>query len=280
MFLKLVKYEFRKGIVPYFIILASIILGAALFSFQLVHINMTSANSETMPVFYAGLAITGIILIIFFVTGFVFNFVQGIMYLADEFFRSKGYLTFSTANSSWKILGSKFFVYFIRIFIYYLVAILVVLIFFGILSETNEEVKSLLYFIYHNKFLIFLVLFLFLLNPLLHMAFIYFLITLNSTVLNFKYKILSTFLMYFGWVILRYIVSFMFQIFFPLFITSLDPDQLMDFYQVISINVPLFFNGYTESVPIPVIPILLIPLLVFFFLYFISCKMINKGINI
>ena len=121
MFKKLLKYELRKGIIPYIIIMVSLIVAFIIIAVQCSFIDFDSFNSRSENQFV--ILMMGIFLVvgmayILMIVGGVFNFVQGIMYLADEFFREKGYLTFSTPNSSYKIVASKLLTYFIRIIRY------------------------------------------------------------------------------------------------------------------------------------------------------------------
>ena len=86
----------------------------------------------------------------------------------------------------------------------------------GVLSivfRENNEFFMIMEFIRKNPLLIILVLIYAILGQLIHMIFIYFIMTLNVTVIDFKHKILSSFLMYFGITIFLRIIYFFFQLY-------------------------------------------------------------------
>ena len=284
MFKKLMKYELRKGIIPYIIIMVSLIVAFIIIAVQCSFIDFDSFNSRSENQFV--ILMMGIFLVvgmayILMIVGGVFNFVQGIMYLADEFFREKGYLTFSTPNSSYKIIASKLLAYFIRNFVYFMVILVSVLGVLSIVFRENNEFFMIMEFIRKNPLLIILVLIYAILGQLIHMIFIYFIMTLNVTVIDFKHKILSSFLMYFGVTIFLRIIYFFLQLYIQF---NINTTGFLIFYKSISMNVPVYMLEYAggnyEFIPLPVFPILIIFLGVFFVLYFSVCKLIDKGVNI
>ena len=284
MFKKLMKYELRKGIIPYIIIMVSLIVAFIIIAVQCSFIDFDSFNSRSENQFV--ILMMGIFLVvgmayILMIVGGVFNFVQGIMYLADEFFREKGYLTFSTPNSSYKIIASKLLAYFIRNFVYFMVILVSVLGVLSIVFRENNEFFMIMEFIRKNPLLIILVLIYAILGQLIHMIFIYFIMTLNVTVIDFKHKILSSFLMYFGVTIFLRIIYFFLQLYIQF---NINTTGFLIFYKSISMNVPVYMLEYAggnyEFIPLPVFPVLIIFLGVFFVLYFSVCKLIDKGVNI
>lgn len=290
MFSKLVKYEFRKGIVPYTIILITMIVAFFILAFQGMYFknNLDSFNSSNngVVVMVMGTFMLTAMTYLLIIVGGVFNFIQGVMYMADEVFRSKGYLTFSTPNSGNKILFSKLFTYFLRIFIYDFIILIFGFILGVLIFNDSYEMNLFFRNIFANPILIFLFFLMVLLSPMIHMAFIYFIMILNVTVFDFKHKILSSFLMYFIITIILRVISFIFQIIFQIsaenFVAS---DSLIAFYKFISIKVPISIIDYTGSsvtntVPLPIIPVFMIGFGILFLLYFITCRLINKGINI
>ena len=287
MFKKLMKYELRKGIIPYIIIMVSLIVAFIIIAVQCSFIDFDSFNSRSENQFV--ILMMGIFLVvgmayILMIVGGVFNFVQGIMYLADEFFREKGYLTFSTPNSSYKIVASKLLTYFIRIFIYYTVIIISVLGIFSLFFGKNDELAMIAEFFTKNPLLVILILIYIFMAQLIHMIFIYLIMTLNVTVIDFKHKILSSFLMYFGITIFLRILYFFLQIYLQFNIDNISGAGIVLFYKAVSVNVPVYISeyggGYYEMIPLPVIPVFIILSGVFFTLYFIVCKLIDKGVNI
>ena len=215
MFKKLLKYELRKGIIPYIIIMVSLIVAFIIIAVQCSFIDFDSFNSSSenqLVVLMMGIFLVVGMAYILMIVGGVFNFVQGIMYLADEFFREKGYLTFSTPNSSYKIIASKLLAYFIRNFLYFMVILISVLGILYTIFRENNEFFMIMEFIRKNPLLIILVLIYAILGQLIHMIFIYFIMTLNVTVIDFKHKILSSFLMYFGVTIFLRIIYFFLQL--------------------------------------------------------------------
>ena len=289
MFNKLFKYEFRKGIVPYIIILITMLVAFSILSLQGVYIKNNfdniSSNDGNMVMIMGTFMLAGMTYLLVILGG-VFNFIQGIMYMADEIFRSKGYLTFSTPNSGRKILSSKLFTYFIRIFIYDSIILMFGLIIGFLIFNGNNEMGFLMENIFGNPILVFFIFIMVLISPMIHMIFIYFIMILNVTVFDFKHKILASFLMYFIITIILRIVSFICQIIFQISVENYAvSDSFVAFYKFISIKIPInsidyYGNAVTESVPLPIIPIFIILFGVFFLLYFITCKLINKGINI
>ena len=290
MFSKLVKYEFRKGILQYIIIVISMLTAFFILTFQGIYIknnisSFNSADNGQMIMVMGTFMLAGMTYLFIFLGG-AFNFIQGIMYMADELFRSKGYLTFSTPNSGSKILASKLVTYFIRIFIYYSIILVFAFVMGAFVFRDNYEMNIFFNNIFINPLMISFVFIMMMLSPMIHMMFIYFIMILNVTVIDFKHKILSSFLMYFIVTIILRIIFFMGQMVFQFtiadFITS---DDFIAFYKFISINVPINVMDYsnniiTEPVPIPIIPIFIIGFGIFFLLYFVTCKLINKGINI
>ena len=290
MFSKLVKYEFKKGILPYIIIVISMIVAFLILTFQGMYIknnvsNFDSADDGQMIMVMGTFMLAGMTYLFIFLGG-AFNFIQGIMYMADEFFRSKGYLTFSTPNSGSKILASKLLTYFIRIFIYYSIILVFVFVMGAFIFKDNYEMNLFFSNIFINPLLIVFAFIMMLLSPMIHMMFIYFIMTLNVTVIDFKHKILSSFLMYFIVTILLRIIYFVVQIVLQFTVVDLvSSDGFIAFYKFISTNVPVKIMDYnntivTSIVPIPLIPIFIIGFGIFFLLYFVTCKLINKGINI
>ena len=284
MFKKLMKYELRKGIIPYIIIMVSLIVAFIIIAVQCSFIDFDSFNSSSenqLVVLMMGIFLVVGMAYILMIVGGVFNFVQGIMYLADEFFREKGYLTFSTPNSSYKIIASKLLAYFIRNFVYFMVILVSVLGVLSIVFRENNEFFMIMEFIRKNPLLIILVLIYAILGQLIHMIFIYFIMTLNVTVIDFKHKILSSFLMYFGVTIFLRIIYFFLQLYIQF---NINTTGFLIFYKSISMNVPVYMLEYAggnyEFIPLPVFPILIIFLGVFFVLYFSVCKLIDKGVNI
>ena len=196
--------------------MVSLIVAFIIIAVQCSFIDFDSFNSRSENQFV--ILMMGIFLVvgmayILMIVGGVFNFVQGIMYLADEFFREKGYLTFSTPNSSYKIIASKLLAYFIRNFVYFMVILVSVLGVLSIVFRENNEFFMIMEFIRKNPLLIILVLIYAILGQLIHMIFIYFIMTLNVTVIDFKHKILSSFLMYFGVTIFLRIIYFFLQLY-------------------------------------------------------------------
>ena len=158
MFKKLMKYELRKGIIPYIIIMVSLIVAFIIIAVQCSFIDFDSFNSSSenqLVVLMMGIFLVVGMAYILMIVGGVFNFVQGIMYLADEFFREKGYLTFSTPNSSYKIIASKLLAYFIRNFVYFMVILVSVLGVLSIVFRENNEFFMIMEFI-SRFFLLFL----------------------------------------------------------------------------------------------------------------------------
>ena len=139
-------------------------------------------------------------------------------------------------------------------------------------------------FMVKNPLLMFLVLLYVFMSQLIHMAFIYLIMTLNVTVIDFKHKILSSFLMYFGITIFLRIIYFFFQLYLQFNADRIANIGTLLFYKAISMNVPIYIpeygGGYFEEIPIPVIPIFIIFLGIFFVFYFTVCKLIDKGVNI
>ena len=290
MFSKLVKYEFKKGILPYIIIVISMLTAFFILTFQGIYIKnniggFDSANDGQMIMIMGTFMLAGMTYLFIFLGG-AFNFIQGIMYIADEVFRSKGYLTFSTPNSGSKILASKLVTYFIRIFIYYSIILVFAFIVGAFVFGDNYEMNVALSNIFVNPLLVILVFIMMLLSPMIHMMFIYFIMILNVTVIDFKHKILSSFLMYFIVTIFLRIIYFIGQMILQFSVVDLTPsDGFIAFYKFISINVPINIMDYsdniiTKPIPLPIIPIFVIGFGVFFLLYFVTCKLINKGINI
>ena len=288
MFKKLMKYELRKGIIPYVIILISLIVAFAIIAVQCSFIDFDAFNNsgnenQIVALMLSIFLVVGMAYILIAVGG-VFNFVQGIMYLADEFFREKGYLTLSTPNSSYKIVASKLLAYFIRNFIYFMVILVSVSGLLAILFRENDEFFMVMEFMVKNPLLMFLVLLYVFMSQLIHMAFIYLIMTLNVTVIDFKHKILSSFLMYFGITIFLRIIYFFFQLYLQFNADRIANIGTLLFYKAISMNVPIYIpeygGGYFEEIPIPVIPIFIIFLGIFFVFYFTVCKLIDKGVNI
>ncbi len=288
MFKKLMKYELRKGIIPYVIILISLIVAFAIIAVQCSFIDFDAFNNsgnenQIVALMLSIFLVVGMAYILIAVGG-VFNFVQGIMYLADEFFREKGYLTLSTPNSSYKIVASKLLAYFIRNFIYFMVILVSVSGILVILFRENDEFFMVMEFMVKNPLLIFLLLLYIFMSQLIHMAFIYLIMTLNVTVIDFKHKILSSFLMYFGITIFLRIIYFFFQLYLQFNADRIANIGTLLFYKAISMNVPIYIpeygGGYFEEIPIPVIPIFIIFLGIFFVFYFTVCKLIDKGVNI
>ena len=288
MFKKLMKYELRKGIIPYVIILISLIVAFAIIAVQCSFIDFDAFNNsgnenQIVALMLSIFLVVGMAYILIAVGG-VFNFVQGIMYLADEFFREKGYLTLSTPNSSYKIVASKLLAYFIRNFIYFMVILVSVSGILAILFRENDEFFMVMEFMVKNPLLMFLVLLYVFMSQLIHMAFIYLIMTLNVTVIDFKHKILSSFLMYFGITIFLRIIYFFFQLYLQFNADRIANIGTLLFYKAISMNVPIYIpeygGGYFEEIPIPVIPIFIIFLGIFFVFYFTVCKLIDKGVNI
>ncbi len=284
MFKKLMKYELRKGIIPYIIIMVSLIVAFIIIAVQCSFIDFDSFNSSSenqLVVLMMGIFLVVGMAYILMIVGGVFNFVQGIMYLADEFFREKGYLTFSTPNSSYKIIASKLLAYFIRNFVYFMAILVSVLGVLSIVFRENNEFFMIMQFIRKNPLLIILILIYAILGQLIHMIFIYFIMTLNVTVIDFKHKILSSFLMYFGVTIFLRIIYFFLQLYIQF---NINTTGFLIFYKSISMNVPVYMLEYAggnyEFIPLPVFPILIIFLGVFFVLYFSVCKLIDKGVNI
>ncbi|MDR2879733.1 MAG: hypothetical protein LBV03_07465 [Fusobacteriales bacterium] len=284
MFKKLVKYELRKGIIPYIIIMVSLIAAFIIIAVQCSFIDFDSFNSSgenQFVVFMMGIFLVVGMAYVLMIAGGVFNFVQGIMYLADEFFREKGYLTFSTPNSSYKIIASKLLVYFIRNFVYFMLILVSVLGILSIVFRENDEFFMVMEFIRKNPLLIILVLVYAVLGQLIHMIFIYFIMTLNVTVIDFKHKILSSFLMYFGVTVFLRIIYFFLQLYVQF---NINTAGLMIFYRSLSMDIPVYIpeygGGNYEFIPLPVFPVLIIFLGVFFVLYFSVCKLIDKGVNI
>ena len=288
MFKKLMKYELRKGIIPYVIILISLIVAFAIIAVQCSFIDFDAFNNsgnenQIVALMLSIFLVVGMAYILIAVGG-VFNFVQGIMYLADEFFREKGYLTLSTPNSSYKIVASKLLAYFIRNFIYFMVILVSVSGILVILFRENDEFFMVMEFMVKNPLLIFLLLLYIFMSQLIHMAFIYLIMTLNVTVIDFKHKILSSFLMYFGIPIFLRKIYFFFQLYLQFNADRIANIGTLLFYKAISMNVPIYIpeygGGYFEEIPIPVIPIFIIFLGIFFVFYFTVCKLIDKGVNI
>ena len=285
MFKKLMKYELRKGIIPYVIIMVSLIVAFIIIAVQCSFINFnvfgSSRNENQFMVLILGISLVVGMAYILMMVGGVFNFVQGIMYLADEFFREKGYLTFSTPNSSYKIIASKLFTYFLRNFLYYMVFIISVLGILFIVSRENDEFLIIMQFIIKNPLLMILIFVCVLLGQLIHMIFIYFIMTLNVTVIDFKHKILSSFLMYFGVTVFLRIVYFFLQLCIQL---NINTAGFLIFYKSLSMNIrvyiPDYGGGTFDFVPLPVLPVFILFLGVFFVLYFTVCKLIDKGVNI
>ncbi len=160
MFNKLFKYEFRKGIVPYIIILITMLVAFSILSLQGVYIKNNfdniSSNDGNMVMIMGTFMLAGMTYLLVILGG-VFNFIQGIMYMADEIFRSKGYLTFSTPNSGRKILSSKLFTYFIRIFIYDSIILIFGLIIGFLIFNGNNEMGFLMENIFGNPILVFFI---------------------------------------------------------------------------------------------------------------------------
>ncbi|MCP1225185.1 hypothetical protein [Sebaldella sp. S0638] len=288
MFKKLMKYELRKGIIPYVIILISLVVAFAIIAVQCSFIDFDAFNNsgnenQIVALMLSIFLVVGMAYILIAVGG-VFNFVQGIMYLADEFFREKGYLTLSTPNSSYKIVASKLLAYFIRNFIYFMVILVSVSGILAILFRENDEFFMVMEFLVKNPLLMFLVLLYIFMSQLIHMVFIYLIMTLNVTVIDFKHKILSSFLMYFGITIFLRIIYFFFQLYLQFNADRIANIGTLLFYKAISMNVPIYIpeygGGYFEMIPIPVIPIFIIFLGIFFVFYFTVCKLIDKGVNI
>ncbi len=284
MFKKLLKYELRKGIIPYIIIMVSLIVAFIIIAVQCSFIDFDSFNSSSenqLVVLMMGIFLVVGMAYILMIVGGVFNFVQGIMYLADEFFREKGYLTFSTPNSSYKIIASKLLAYFIRNFVYFMAILVSVLGVLSIVFRENNEFFMIMQFIRKNPLLIILILIYAILGQLIHMIFIYFIMTLNVTVIDFKHKILSSFLMYFGITIFLRIVYFFLQLYIQF---NINAAGFMIFYKSLSMDIPVYIpeygGGNYEYIPLPVFPVLIIFLGVFFVLYFSVCKLIDKGVNI
>ena len=287
MFKKLMKYELRKGIIPYVIILVSMIVAFIIIAVQCSFIDFQSfdnGNENQIVVLMMSIFLVVGMAYVLIAVGGVFNFVQGIMYLADEFFREKGYLTFSTPNSSYKIIASKLLTYFIRNFIYLMIILISALGILSILFRENDEFFMIMEFFLKNPLLIILGSIYIFLGQLIHMAFIYLIMTLNVTVIDFKHKILSSFLMYFGVTIFLRIVYFFLQLYLQFNFDRLSATGLIIFYKAISMNVPIYIpeygGGYFQHVPIPVLPIFVVFLGIFFVFYFAVCKLIDKGVNI
>ena len=161
MFSKLVKYEFKKGILPYIIIVISMLTAFFILTFQGIYIKnniggFDSANDGQMIMIMGTFMLAGMTYLFIFLGG-AFNFIQGIMYMADEVFRSKGYLTFSTPNSGSKILASKLVTYFIRIFIYYSIILVFAFIVGAFVFGDNYEMNVALSNIFVNPLLVILV---------------------------------------------------------------------------------------------------------------------------
>ena len=285
MFKKLMKYELRKGIVPYVIIMISLIVAFIIIAVQCSFIDFDSFGSygdeNQLVILMLGIFLMVGMAYILMIVGGVFNFVQGIMYLADEFFREKGYLTFSTPNSSYKIIASKLLAYFLRNFLFLVLLIVSVLGVFFIISRESYEFSMIMEFIIKNPLLMILIFVYALLGQLVHIIFIYFIMTLNVTVIDFKHKILSSFLMYFGVTIFLRIVYFFLQLYIQF---NINTTGFLIFYKSLSMNirvyVPDYGGGTFELVPLPVLPIFVLFLGVFFVLYFTVCKLIDKGVNI
>ena len=288
MFKKLMKYELRKGIIPYVIILVSLVVAFVIIAVQCSFMDFgsfdTIGNKNQFITLVMGIFLMIGMAYILIAVGGVFNFVQGIMYLADEFFREKGYLTFSTPNSSYKIIASKLLAYFIRNFVYFIVITVSILGILSIVFRENDELFMIMEFIIKNPLLISLILVYVFLGQLIHMVFIYLIMTLNVTVIDFKHKILSSFLMYFGVTIFLRIVYFFLQLYLQFNIERISAMGIVLFYKAVSMNVPMYVpeygGGYVEQIPVPVLPIFIVFLGIFFAFYFTVCKLIDKGVNI
>lgn len=288
MFKKLLKYELRKGIIPYIIILVSLMVAFVIIAVQCSFIDFgtfgNSRNENQVVILLMSIFLVVGMAYILIAVGGVFNFVQGIMYLADEFFREKGYLTFSTPNSSYKIIASKLLAYFIRNFIYFMVIIVSALGILAVILRENDEFFAIVEFIVKNPLLTILFLIYIFLAQLIHMIFIYLIMTLNVTVIDFKHKILSSFLMYFGITIILRIMYFFLQLYMQFNIDKLSSTGLAVFYKAVSMNIPVYIpdhgGGYFQQVPLPVLPAFIILLGIFFAFYFTVCKLIDKGVNI
>jgi hypothetical protein len=289
MFKKLMKYELRKGVIPYAIILISLMVMFLIVAVQCSFIDFETGyygNQNKFVALMMGIFLVGGMAYILMIVGGVFNFVQGIMYLADEFFREKGYLTFSTPNSSYKIIASKLLTYFIRNFIYFTLIVLSVFFILLLAFRNNDEFFMILTFVTKNPLLMILGFIYIYLAQLIHMIFIYLIMTLNVTVIDFKHKILSSFLMYFGVTIFLRIVYFFLQIYVQFNIENIvkQGTGIVIFYKMISMNFPVYIpeygGGYYDTILLPVLPVFIFLLGIFFVLYFSVCKLIDKGINI
>ena len=93
--LKLIKYEFRKTLVP-IAILAALVLGSEVYAFC-----STVFHSETHMV------ISTVIMILIALAGTLIIFFAAIQSYQRELHSKSSYLLFMTPNSSYKIIGSK-----------------------------------------------------------------------------------------------------------------------------------------------------------------------------
>lgn len=286
MFKNLMKYEFRKGIVPYLIILGSLTVVFITLCFQALYMKKSFYNySDNEGVFLImGIILTSVGAYFLIAGGMLYNFVQGIMLLGDEFFRGKGYLTFSTPNSSYKIIASKLLTYFLKNIIYFAIIGIFSVIFLNLIFHGTREYDEIMYFIAKNPLLIILFSIWVFLGQLLHMIFIYLIMTLNITVIDFKHKILSSFLMYFGITMLLRIITFIFRMFIQLSLQGDVSTGLGAFYLLISTKIPIYISNYTgsytEYLPVPVIPMFIMLIGTLCLFYFTVCRLIDKGINI
>lgn len=286
MFKNLMKYEFRKGIVPYLIIMGSLIVVFITLCFQAMYIKDTFYNysNDEAALLIIGIVLTGLGAYFLMIGGGIYNFIVGIMLLGDEFFRGKGYLTFSTPNSSYKIIASKLLTYLLKNIIYFIVIGIFSVVFINLILHGTREFDDIIYFIVKNPILIILFSVWIFFSQLLHMIFIYFIMTLNITVIDFKHKILSSFLMYFGITIFLRIVTTVLRIFIQINLERNINTGVRAFYLLLSTNVPIYMSNYggsyTKYIPVPIIPLFIILIGLLCFFYFIVCRLIDKGINI
>ena len=278
----LIKYELKKGTLPYIVIMISLTLMFSLLCYQILTVsnNFDTYTEQGMALSILGLVLVSSIVLFLLSAGGILNFVQGIMYLSDEFFREKGYLTFSTPNSSYKIIFSKLLTYSIRIISYCLVVFFFALIILKILSTQSTEFYDILYFLENNPIVIILFCFWYFLGLMNGMLIVYLIMTVNVTIFDFKHKILASFIMYLILTTFMQIFNFSIQ----LFLNLINNEELMAFYELVSTEIPMKFSSYghqySNMIPFPLVPAFTMMIGMALLLYFIICKLINRGINI
>ena len=94
--LKLIRYEFRKGLVPILVLLG---IAVTLEAYFLIALSLESQGH---------IAASIVLLYIYSMAALVFVYVRGIISYSGELRSRYGYLVFMTPNSELKIMGSKF----------------------------------------------------------------------------------------------------------------------------------------------------------------------------